>query len=305
MIAIDWGSSSLRAFRLDARGAVLETRRAPLGVLACAGRFEQVLQEQIGDWDDDLIVLAGMIGSRQGWIEVPYVNCPATLQHIAANMVNINAPNLPGHRVWIVPGLQYRSGSHVDLLRGEETQLCGLMMQLDTERHTGRHIACLPGTHSKWAVIEGGRIESFFTAMTGEVFDVLCHHSLLGRLMMASDAPLDRAAFLQGMARAQQPGGLLHHLFSVRTVGLRGTFNAVQLPSYLSGLLIAHELLDANLTERAHGCGVHLIGSPTLVEAYVLALRQFDVATVSHDETLAAQGLFALARSRDLVGSAP
>jgi 2-keto-3-deoxy-galactonokinase len=86
---------------------------------------------------------------------------------------------------------------------------------------------------------------------------------------------------------------------------LLGTFDAAQLPSYLSGLLIAHELLEANLIEQVRGRAVHLIGSPTLIEAYAFALRQFDIATEPHDETLAAQGLFALARSRGLVGGAP
>ena len=294
MIAIDWGSSSLRAFRLDAHGDIVEQRRATQSLLACQDRFEEVLMQQIAGWDDPCIVLAGMVGSRQGWVEVPYVNCPATLAEIAAGMVEVTATSLRDRKVWIVPGLLHRGESAVaDVLRGEEAQLCGFMQSADA----GPQIVCMPGTHSKWAVVEGGRIESFFTAMTGEVFDLLCKHSLLGKLMSGTHERLDEKAFLEGMVRARQSGGLLHHLFSVRTSGLLGTLQPAQLSSYLSGLLIAHELLDSQWCPRARDRTVHLIGAPALLETYALALRQLGVVTQLHGETLAAKGMFALARA--------
>lgn len=296
MIAVDWGSSNLRAFRLGAAGEVLEQRSSALGALACEGRFESVLAEQIAGWDDPLLLLAGMVGSRQGWVEVPYVDCPVTLHDIAAGMLRIDAATLPGRQVWIAPGLRYRSdGNAFDVLRGEEVQLCGLMQRIDERPH----LVCMPGTHSKWARIEGGCIRSFFTAMTGEVFDVLRKHSLLGRLMSA-DLGLDHDAFMQGMERAQHSGGLLHHLFSVRTSGLLGVLQPDQLSSYLSGLLIAHELLDSDWCTQARGHTVHLIGAPAPSAAYVLALRRFDIDVQQHDETLAATGLLALARAAGL-----
>ncbi len=296
MIAVDWGSSSLRAFRLGAAGEVLEQRSSALGAIACEGRFESVLAGQIAGWNDPLLVLAGMVGSRQGWIEVPYVDCPATLRDIATGMRRADAAALPGRQVWIAPGLRYRNDNHAfDVLRGEEAQLCGLMQRVDTQAH----LVCMPGTHSKWARIEGGCVREFFTAMTGEVFDILRKHSLLGRLM-SGDSSLDRDAFLQGMDRARQSGGLLHHLFSVRTNGLMGVLQPGQLSSYLSGLLIAHELLDSDWCTQARGHTVHLIGAPALTAAYVLALRRFDIDVQQHDETLAATGLLALARAADL-----
>lgn len=297
MIAIDWGSSSQRAFHLGADGSVIDQRRDTQGLLACQGRFEAVLRELIADWDDELILLAGMIGSRQGWVEVPYLECPATLRDIAARMTRITPASLPDRQVWIVPGLLYRSSPDVaDVLRGEEAQLCGLMRCIDAQPQ----IACMPGTHSKWAMIANGCVESFFTAMTGEVFDVLRHHSLLGRLMSEGLGPLDPRAFHAGMSRARQPGGLLHHLFTVRTAGLLETFGPAQLSSYLSGLLIAHELLDSGWCEQARGCPVHLIGAPALVHAYSLALDEFHVTVQRHGETLAAAGLLALARAAGL-----
>lgn len=297
MIAIDWGSSSLRAFRLDARGHIIEQRRETQSLLACRDRFEAVLMQLIAGWDDGLIVLAGMVGSRQGWVEVPYGDCPASLPQIAAGMVQVAATGLRDRKVWIVPGLIYRGEQNgADVLRGEEAQLCGFMQSADA----GSHIVCMPGTHSKWAMVENGRVESFFTAMTGEVFDILCQHSLLGKLMSGTREPLDKDAFVDGMARARQSGGLLHHLFSVRTSGLLGTLQPAQLSSYLSGLLIAHELLDSGWSMRAHGRTVHLIGAAALVEAYALALQRLDVVAQLHGETLAAEGMFALARAAGL-----
>lgn len=298
MIAVDWGGSSLRVYRLGAGGDVLEERRSALGVLAFTEAFEQVLRQQIDGWDDPLIVMAGMIGSRQGWVEVPYVNCPATLSDIAAGMVEIRAPTLPDRRLWIVPGLLHRTESNAaDVLRGEEAQLCGLMQRIDA----ARQVVCLPGTHSKWVIVEQGRIESFLTAMTGEVFDLLRRHSLLGRLMTEPSEDADHSAFFQGMARAQQPGGLLHHLFSVRIAGLLATLQPAQLAPYLSGLLIAHELLGYDVCTQVRGGTVHLIGAPALLEAYALALRRFDTDVQLHGEQLAAAGLYVLAHRRGLL----
>ena len=299
MIAVDWGSSSLRTFRLDDRGKIMEQRRSDLGVLTCQGQFERVLQQQIVGWNDPLIVLACMISSRQGWVEVPYVECPVTMGVIAAGMMNVEAPGLPNRRVWIVPGLICRTvaANATDVLRGEETQLCALMAHADSMRR----IVCLPGTHSKWAIVEGGRIESFFTVMTGEVFDLLRKRSLLASLMTESLEPLDREAFRQGMAQAQKTGGVLHHLFSVRTAGLTNTLKPAQLASYLSGLLIAHELLDLPWAEEVRGQSVHLIGNPALLESYRLALLELGTAVEIHPETLAAHGAHALAQHRGLL----
>jgi 2-dehydro-3-deoxygalactonokinase len=298
MIAVDWGTSSLRAYRLDAGGAVLEQRYAAAGLLACQGRFEPVLAQQLAGWSDELVVMAGMIGSRNGWREVPYVACPAGLDEIAAGLLGVAAAGLPGRRIFIAPGLSHRPASGApEVMRGEETQLLGLFGELPG---AGPHTVCLPGTHSKWATVGAGRINAFHTAMTGELYAVLNQHSLLGVLMepeagtsTAEDAP----AFELGVRTSAEAGGLLSHLFSVRTRGLFGELSAVQLPSYLSGLLIGHEL---------HGLlggaqQVHLIGSEALVQRYRCALALHHVDVQVHGEALVARGLHQLAVAARLV----
>ncbi len=297
MIAVDWGTSSFRAYRLDADGSVLEQRSAAAGLLACGGVFEPVLTEQLSGWPDELIVMAGMIGSRSGWHEVPYVACPAGLGDIAAGMSEVAASSLPGRRIFIAPGLSHRpAGGAPEVMRGEEAQLLGLLGEL---RGGGPHTVCLPGTHSKWASVNEGRISAFHTAMTGELYAVLQQHSLLGALMdrEAGTSVHDAPAFELGVQTSAAAGGLLNHLFSVRTRGLFGELTAAQLPSYLSGLLIGHELQGlAAGAER-----VHLIGSAALLSKYRSALALRGITAQAHGEALAARGLHQLAHVRALV----
>ena len=227
MIAVDWGTSSLRCYRLDAQGKIIESRASADGILNVpAGRFPDVLQQQIAGWSETPIVMSGMVGSRQGWKEAPYVQCPAGFDEIAARLLEVR------QGVWIVPGLSCRDAAGVpDVMRGEETQILGCGAQ---------GTLCLPGTHSKWVEVKNGRIERFSTFMTGEAYAVLRQHSILGR--MIEEGKPDEGAFAQGVKRAGDAGGLLHHLFGVRTRGLMGELGAAAAASYLSGILIGHEL---------------------------------------------------------------
>ncbi|MBK6854530.1 MAG: 2-dehydro-3-deoxygalactonokinase [Burkholderiales bacterium] len=322
MIAVDWGTSSLRVYRLDAAGQVLDQRSTSIGLLACQGRFEAVLAEQIAGWNEPLIIMAGMIGSRNGWFEVPYVACPAGPREIGAGLREVLADILPGRRIVIAPGLCDRSGGRApEVMRGEETQILGLFDLLALDHGAGPHTICLPGTHSKWVTVEAGRITSLRTAMTGEVYAVLRQHSIL-RAGMAEpvspkpDATLgtmpgttpdeastsdDRAAFELGLTSSREPGGLLNHLFSVRSRGLFGELSPTEAAPYLSGLLIGHELhgllgeVWAGDVHAHDGQAVHLIGNAGLTARYHQALAWWGVATRSHDEALVTRGLFMLA----------
>jgi 2-dehydro-3-deoxygalactonokinase len=265
MIAIDWGTSSFRAYRLAPDGMVLDRRSAPLGILAVKdGRFSEALESQIRDWLDTgerRVVMSGMIGSRQGWQETPYAHCPAGLAEIATAMVRVDWDR---GSAWIAPGLTCRDQSGIaDVMRGEEVQVLGA---LDTLAEGAAWI-CLPGTHSKWACVEGRRIMHFSTYMTGEVFAVMKAHSILGRMM--TEAPFDVAAFDAGLLRARDDGGLLHHLFGVRTRGLFGDLTSERSASYLSGVLIGHELRSVPVQSGV----VYVLGAQDLSQLYVHALR--------------------------------
>ncbi len=294
MIAVDWGTTSFRAYRLGAAGAIVEQRRADAGLLSCGGRFAEVLAQQLDGWDDAVVVMAGMVGSRSGWREVPYVPCPAGFDEIAAGLSELDADAMPGRRVFIVPGVsQRREGAQPDVMRGEETQVLGVLDQLSGD---GPHVLCLPGTHSKWVRVERGRIVELRTAMTGELYALMRRHSLLAASMPASvDDDVDDAdAFARGIDAAAGEGGLLHHLFGVRTRGLFGDLDARQAPSFLSGLLVGHEL-RALMPPGVKT--VHLIGGAALRARYERALRAAGVAVHVHAEDCVARGLAAMARA--------
>jgi 2-dehydro-3-deoxygalactonokinase len=285
MIAIDWGTSSFRAYRLGADGGVLERRSAALGIMQVeGGRFAEALENQVGDWlaaGEIPVVMCGMIGSRQGWVEAPYASCPADAAQIAAGLREVRWGE---RRAWIAPGLSSRDAAGVpDVMRGEETQILGVLEQLPASAWI-----CLPGTHSKWVEVRDGTIVRFSTHMTGEVFALLKAHSILGRMMR--DEPTDLQWFAAGVRRAQDSGGLLHHLFGVRARGLFGEVPDEVSASYLSGILIGHELVTA----RSAATAVFLLGARPLVDLYQHALRQFGRDATVLDPDAVVRGLFQL-----------
>ena len=290
MIAIDWGTSAFRAYRLDAAGAVRERRQAQRGVLAVENRaFAEVLEAEIGDWlatEHGPVWMSGMVGSRQGWREVPYVPCPADAEGIAAGCLEIGWGD--GRRAAIVPGLLCRDASGVpDVMRGEETQILGALDAL-----AGMRTACLPGTHSKYATLGGGRIERFATHMTGEVFGALWRHTILGRLGGA-ETDRDDDAFDAGVARSAESEGLLHHLFGVRGRGLLGELPPASLAPYLSGILIGHEVRAA-----APRGPVGVIGTAELVRLYLRAFATCGIEGEAIPGEPAARGLRLIAEAR-------
>jgi 2-dehydro-3-deoxygalactonokinase len=276
MIAIDWGTSSFRAYRLDARGHILESRASSQGILNVApGQFPRVLEDQIRGWAEAPIVMSGMVGSRQGWVEAPYVQCPAGFDEIAAKLVNAGWAN---RDAWIVPGLSCTDTAGVpDVMRGEETQILGCGVE---------GTICLPGTHSKWVEVKKARIERFSTAMTGEVYAVLKQHSILGRMMQ--EGRPDSGAFAEGVERSGEPGGLLHHLFGVRTRGLLRGLDPAASASYLSGILIGHELRSQSAKQ------FYLLGAAELTALYQRAAGVLGIETRTLDPDSAVRSLYRL-----------
>jgi 2-dehydro-3-deoxygalactonokinase len=289
LIGLDWGTSNCRAFRIARDGSVLETRTAAQGILAVKdGNFAAAYKSLVGDWlkaHAVPVLMCGMIGSRQGWVEAPYVELPADAAQLAHNLAKV-----PGTNAAIVPGLvgDALAGGR-DVIRGEETQIVGA---LDFLPFTSG-VMCLPGTHSKWVRVERGRIVSFATFMTGEIYAVLRKHSILGRLMQG-DAH-DPAAFADGIARSRGEGGLLHQVFAVRTDGLFTAKPPEALASFLSGLLIGTEVRAARAVMPDQP--VVLIGSKELILRYGEALNAFEAcgSVGVSGEGVAAKGLWRIA----------
>jgi 2-dehydro-3-deoxygalactonokinase len=285
LIAVDWGTSALRGARLDESGSILEEKSAPLGILNVPnGDFAGVFKAQFSDWmtPGTRCLISGMAGSRQGWAEAPYVACPAGPDELAKHLHWIERD-----RIALVPGLSDTQGDVPDVMRGEEVQIFGAMRLAGL----ADGLFVLPGTHSKWATVRGGKVAGFRTFMTGEVYGLFARHSILARTLDAG-APLDEAAFRRGVAKAGDGEGLLHNAFGVRALGLFGRLSPEESASYLSGLLIGEELGRQALQP---GGQVIVIGASALVERYALALkeREAKVRTFGAEATWA--GLRALA----------
>jgi 2-dehydro-3-deoxygalactonokinase len=298
-IAVDWGTSSFRAFLVDPRGAIVDRIATAHGILAVPNNdFAAVLEAAVLRWRDqhlDAVILAsGMIGSRNGWREAPYVPCPADPTALAAGMVAVETPRLG--RVWLVPGVMRRDARGVpDVMRGEETQILGALEPADR----GPRFFVLPGTHSKWALWRDGAIAWFATFMTGEIYAALREHTILGRLMQGDRN--DPLAFRRGLRAGGEDAGLLHRLFSARTLALFDEIAPTGLASYLSGMLIGHEIAAARRMLAEFGVGgidsVAVIGGERQGALYEAALSEGGRWVQRGGDEVTVRGLVRLAAS--------
>ncbi len=263
MIGVEWRMTGFRAYRFARDGAIRDRRQGARGVVQVQDRrFADTLREEIGPWlaaGEEQVVLSGMIGSREGWLQTAYLPCPAGVAELAEALVDVP---FGWGKVKLVPGLAATDpGGVPEVMRGEETRLIGALATVGE-----RGVVCLPGMQSKWARIEDGRIAGFSTWMTGEALTSLRNVPALGRMLR--DPPVDLHAFDQGVARSADPGGVLHHLFGVRALALAGRLSEGAAPAYLQGLLVGHEVREA----APRGGLIHLIGAPEATALYERAI---------------------------------
>jgi 2-dehydro-3-deoxygalactonokinase len=303
LIGLDWGTSSLRAYLYDTTGKVVASRQQAWGIRHLPeGGFTAAWQAITKDWPACVAVAAGMVGSRQGWREVPYVDVPADTASIAQGMLRIEAE--AGRELWIAPGLCRKQPA--DVMRGEETQIIGaLALHPDYQAN-----ACfvLPGTHSKWATVLDGRIVAFDTVMTGELYALLTKHSILGAGLPAETTrPFSPHAFLRGLhaVKESREQGVFSRLFSTRALMLAGQLSAEEVPDFLSGLMIGEEFRIARVRDHGRETPLCLIGDASLCQRYIVAATHFGYAEPTVIDDAAAQGLWQLASTAGLLAQAP
>ena len=273
-LGVDWGTTHRRGYALAADGSCVAERSDASGMLAVRGRFDAALDEllaSLGALEAQVpVVLSGMVGSANGWIDAGYLDAPLPLAQLRQRLVRIDG----GRDVAVVPGVALRRGATVDVMRGEETQLLGA----SALGHRDGWFA-LPGTHGKWVRLEGGAIVDFATYLTGELFALLVANGTLAAAMPAGDdAPHNDGAFAEGLATAAAGAALSHDLFGVRARVVAGAMPAAHARSYLSGLLIGAEWVD--LRRRCDGrlpARVSIIASAGLVARHADAARWFGV----------------------------
>ncbi|MDA1101665.1 MAG: 2-dehydro-3-deoxygalactonokinase [Proteobacteria bacterium] len=314
LLGLDWGTSSLRGYLIGERGAVLAERSAKAGILHIQnGAFAEALLELAGDWlatDENLpIVASGMIGSRQGWAEAPYVEIPA-----GAGDLTLHRYDGFDRPVYIVPGLARRDQDGVpDVMRGEETQIVGAHIS-DAHGHNGdnprtdpkKELFLLPGSHSKWALVMDRRITWFATFMTGELFAALKDHTILGRMMTDSNGNTgdDKAAFARGVKYGHAKGATLQRLFSARTLALFGELPQTGVAAYLSGLLIGAEIAEARALVHDLSTTITIIGDPDLGQRYLTALSLCGQSACLAPDNAVARGHWRIAAANGLLSVA-
>lgn len=261
-IAVDWGTTNRRAYRIDGQGHCADEFEDHKGVLSVdANGFPDAVAEIRQRLGDLPLLLAGMIGSNRGWKEASYVGCPAGIDELAKALV------WAGDREAIVPGVSFTGNGRADVMRGEEVQLLGAVAAGVVDP---MGMVCHPGTHNKWATLRRGKIAEFRTVMTGELFSMLKEHSILSDLLQGPVEVND--AFKEGARFAQNDDALPADLFTVRARVLLGQAKKEDAASFTSGLLIGSDVRIGLATPT--GAQIHVVGRPELTKLYAAAVTE-------------------------------
>jgi 2-dehydro-3-deoxygalactonokinase len=290
-VAIDWGTSSFRGYLLGKDGRIIEKIRDDCGILRVPdGDFDSVLDQQLnrftGALGDPTILCSGMITSKNGWLETPYVTCPAGIEELAANLKQLESRQRG--KIYFVPGVcQYKP--HTDVMRGEESQLAGLEIK-------GKQLVILPGSHSKWVELSDGRIQRFFTCLTGELFEAVSNHTILRFLPQLAN---DQEQFLRGVRHGyqQRGAGLFSTLFQMRARML--LTEEAEGRDYLSGLFLGTEIgegMDGGFRPDGE---IVILGREELTVLYQLALAELGLSSRLKDEDIVAKGLFQIVKKME------
>ena len=270
-IAVDWGTTNRRAYLINAQGQPGEEFEDGRGILSVGrGEFEGAVQEVRNRLGDKPMLLAGMIGSNRGWMEAPYVSCPAGLDDLARGLVWSD-----DRTAAIVPGVCYSNG-RADVMRGEEAQILGAVASGEIPDDC---LVCHPGTHNKWIRVGNGWIESFRTVMTGELFNLLKEGSILSELLDGEATPGD--VFCDGVRQSLSGAGVTTELFGARARFLLGGLDKADGASFISGLLIGEDV-RVGLSEHRDS-SVVVMGRPELTKLYSVALNEADVRSEQVD----------------------
>jgi 2-dehydro-3-deoxygalactonokinase len=270
-IAVDWGTTNRRAYLIGRDGECTSEFEDEKGILFVpAGGFEAAVAEIRERMGEAPMLLAGMIGSNRGWIEVPYAHCPAGPQDLAGQLLSS-----PDGSALLVPGIAYL-GDRADVMRGEEVQLLGAVADGEIPPDC---LVCHPGTHNKWVQMRGGRVQSFRTVMTGELFNLLREKSILSDLLKCEAQTGD--AFGEGVRRGLQGSSLAAELFETRASVLLGRAEKEDAASYVSGLLIGQDVRVG--VSGGAGLPIIVMGRPELTRLYAAALAQTGVEAAEID----------------------
>ena len=296
IIFIDWGTTNVRVFLVDGlSGDVIDQRKSDKGIkFVPRGAYPAVFSELTQGWLDTakFTLMAGMVGSANGWEEAAYVPLPASPLKVSEHIHNLSVtPN-----VYIVGGLCCHGIDNTyDVIRGEEVQIIGLMSKIEQEKQ----LVCLPGTHSKWLEIdEDNIIDSFTTVMSGDFFSAICTSTIMA-MMLDSPQAFSHDDFQKGVELSARPGGIMAHMFKVRGALLFNQIQPEHIESMISGIVIGSEIHSMKEVYNTNA-KIQVIGSDSLGEKYSLAFEMLAIAHQVHDgDSLSLEGMKFLANTMD------
>lgn len=270
-VAVDWGTTNRRAYLISEDGMVLDTHADDRGVLSMnADDYASEVLQFRQRWNVESVIIAGMAGSSRGWIEAPYVPCPADADLVASGMVISPLDN-----VWLVPGVAQNDDQGCDVMRGEEVQILGALY---SDMAPANALFCQPGTHNKWIEARQGMISRFTTVMTGELFSLLRSKGTLAEMLEGKVN--DTTMFRHGVRRGHEAHTIGAMLFEVRASVLLGQINREDAAAYASGLLIGN---DIAVNHGIEGRKIYLLGSGSLADLYIAAMEALGAETVLLD----------------------
>jgi 2-dehydro-3-deoxygalactonokinase len=280
-VAVDWGTTSFRLWLIGDDGAILGESRSREGMTTARDvGFETVLDKHlaaVGAPDDTPVIMCGMVGAKQGWVEAGYIDVPAKLAEIPASAVRVAGTS---RDIRILPGLAQRDSHAADVMRGEETQLLGCVDNVGK----GDCLVAMPGTHSKWVRVSGKRVTGFSTFMTGELFDIISKQSILQHAVKDSAGfQGTNPVFLSSLRAAyKEPELATNRLFSVRARGLLFSLPPSDAEATLSGMMIGLELAGA-LRNTAKDTPIILVASGKLRGLYEAAFERLSLRSTTID----------------------
>lgn len=295
-VAVDWGTSSFRLWLIGDDGSILGERRSGEGMTSAAKTgFAEVLDAHLAALNVPAelpVIVCGMAGARQGWVEAGYIDVPADLSSILTGAVSV-----PGQSrdVRILPGLAQRDKAAPDVMRGEETQLLGVL----GAESQGAQAVCMPGTHSKWVHVSDGKVTGFSTYMTGELFDAISKHTILTHAVAGADTmPADGEAFAAAVSAAfKHPARASNLLFTARSGQLLHAISPAAAQATISGTLVGIEIAGA-LEDAANDTTITLVASGRLQDLYEQAFRALSLTFTTTDADAAVRrGLSAAAEA--------
>lgn len=298
-VAIDWGSTNFRAYRVDAIGGVIDRLESPLSIATMSkDEIRDTVDGVVDRWpnESESLYCCGMVGSSVGWQEVPYVDCPTRPQELVAKVPTIE---IGANKLHISPGLACISTFGVpDVMRGEELQYLGVL-SLNRQLQIKLGLVCMPGTHTKWMPLDRGAVASFSTSMVGDIYNAVSKNGLL-RNHIQNEAR-QSSAFLDGVNYGRKGGALSRLLFSVRSRVVTAELPNADAASYASGIMIGNDVADAleAYAKFAEDCPIVLVGEPELCGLYKLAIETCGGTAVVFDaEDACVQGFHVIRSAR-------